>query len=676
MAVWLVGFALGATLVEDAANMDFKIRPVSKVIKLLKDMKAELEADAANDQSVYDKLVCWCETNEKDKTSATGTANKQIDGLLSDIERLTAKGAQLKAEIAQAEKEKAANEKALKDATAVREKESSEFNTDEKDMLQSLQAMKNAVFVLSKHHESFLQLPVTKLQAVQTAAKHALGRASVLLPSQQKALRALVQQPNANAGSYQPASGQIFGILKQMKEEFESNLSTEQKTEQQAVSDFKELKKAKEYEIDAAASQIKQKTQDAADAANQLAESKENLESTREALGADKQFLQELKLRCQQTDKDFELRTKARADEIAAVAEAIAILSDDDNKEAVDKVAFIQLSSAQRQARNRGAEALMAASKRTGSANLAGLAVRAHAAMDPKTFAKVEKAIDGTVEELKKVQADEVVQKDVCVKDLRENDKAIMIKNREIKEYTAFIEEADSIVAQLEKEIKQHFENTKETEVQMKVASEEREAQNKEFQTAVSEQRAAQDVLKKALARLKAFYKEKDVQPSLVQEMGFSLIQGKQTPGAAAPPPPPGFEKFEQNKGAAGVMQLIQNVIEDAETMEKDAMTAETDAQAAYVEFITNSNAAIKGDKDAIAMKTEQKTQTIADKETSEADRDASLKDAENLYKTKADLHQACDFLIENFDLRQHARIEEMEALEASKQMFHGADVF
>merc|ERR1719191_212135 len=327
MAVWIVGLALGASLVQDAATMDFKTRPVSKVIKLLHDMKAELEADAANDQSVYDKLVCW------------GKTNKQIDGLLSDIGRLTGKGAQLKAEIAQAEKEKAANEKALKEATAVREKESAEFNTDEKDMLQSLQAMKNAVFVLSKHHESFLQLPVTKMREVQTAAKHALGRASVLLPSQQKALRALVQQPNANAGSYQPASGQIFGILKQMKEEFEANLSTEQKTEQQAVSDFKELKKAKEYEIDAAASQIKQKTQDAADAANRLAESKENLESTREALGADKQFLQELKLRCQQTDKDFELRTKARADEIAAVSEAIAILSDDDAKENFDKVA-------------------------------------------------------------------------------------------------------------------------------------------------------------------------------------------------------------------------------------------------------------------------------------------------------------------------------------------------
>merc|ERR1719182_362158 len=457
--------------------MDFKTRPVSKVIKLLHDMKAELEADAANDQSVYDKLVCWCETNEKDKTTATGTANKQIDGLLSDIERLTAKGAQLKAEIAQAEKEKAANEKALKEATAVREKESSEFNSDEKDMLQSLQALKNAVFVLSKHHESFLQLPVTKLSEVRTAAKHALKRAGMLLPSQQKALHALVQQPNANAGSYTPASSQIFGILKQMKEEFESNLSTEQKTEQQAVEDFTALKKAKEYEIDASAAQIKQKTQDAADAANKLAESKENLESTREALGADKQFLEELKLRCQQTDKDFELRTKARADEIAAVSEAIAILSDDDAKENFDKtLSFVQVDQrAAQAARNRGAEVLLAASRKTGNAALASLALRAKTAMNPKTFAKVEGAIDDTVKELKKVQADEVVQKDKCVGDLRENDKAIYKKNREIKDYTAFIEEAESTVKQLEGEIEVHYKQVKEAEKQMKVASEERE---------------------------------------------------------------------------------------------------------------------------------------------------------------------------------------------------------
>ena len=173
-----------------------------------------------------------------------------------------------------------------------------------------------------------------------------------------------------------------------------------------------------------------------------------------------------------------------------------------------------------------------------------------------------------------------------CETNEKEKTEAIANAEAKIEELTAFIEEADSTVKQLDKEIEIHYKQVKEAETQMKIASEEREAQNKEFQTAVTEQRAAQDVLKKALSRLKAFYKEKSVQPTLVQEMGFSLIQGKQTPGAAAPPPPPGFEKFEQNKGAAGVMQLIQNVIVDAEDMEKDAMKAETDAQAAYVEFI------------------------------------------------------------------------------------------
>lgn len=352
------------------------------------------------------------------------------------------------------------------------------------------------------------------------------------------------------------------------------------------------------------------------------------------------------------------------------MSEAIAILSDDDAKENFDKtLSFVQVDQRAAQlARNKGAEVLLAASRKSGSAALAGIAVRAKAAMNPKTFKKVEGAIDDMVDELKKVQADEVVQKDKCVADLRVVDKEIHLKNREIKEYTAFIEEADSTVKQLEKEIEIHLVQVKEAEKQMKVASEEREAQNKEFQTAVSEQRAAQDVLKKALARLKAFYKEKNVQPTLVQEMGFSLIQGKQTPPVA-------FEKFDQNKGAAGVMQLIQNVITDAENMEKDAMKAETDAQAAYVEFVTNSNAAIKGDKEAVAMKTEQKTQTIADKETNEADRNAALKDAENLYKTKADLHEQCDFLIDNFDVRQQARTDEMTALTESKQMFHGADL-
>merc|ERR1719504_318238 len=46
--------------------------------------------------------------------------------------------------------------------------------------------------------------------------------------------------------SYAPQSSQIFGILKQMKEEFENDLSASQKAEMQAAEEFAALKAASE----------------------------------------------------------------------------------------------------------------------------------------------------------------------------------------------------------------------------------------------------------------------------------------------------------------------------------------------------------------------------------------------------------------------------------------------
>merc|ERR1719387_2168813 len=276
MVLLLLPLVLGSTLVQDAATLDLKYRPVSKVVKLLKDMQAELNEEKAKDQAVFDKLTCWCETNMKEKTLATEVADKQITGLVADIERLSAKAAGLKATIAQVKKEVESNFAALDKATKVREKETSEFTEDEKDMMQSLQALKNAVFVLSKHHDSaFMQMDRTAMVQVSFALEKVLRSSDSLKslkPSERRILKSLVQQPNANAGSYTPASGQIFGILSSMKEEFESNLSAEQKSEMQAASDFAELKKAKEAEISAGETNIKSSTQSLADAEEKLAD--------------------------------------------------------------------------------------------------------------------------------------------------------------------------------------------------------------------------------------------------------------------------------------------------------------------------------------------------------------------------------------------------------------------
>jgi len=63
----------------------------------------------------------------------------------------------------------------------------------------------------------------------------------VISPSERRTVASFIQSPEDSA----PQSGEIFGILKQMKESFETNLADSQKeemTNQQAYSDLKAAK--------------------------------------------------------------------------------------------------------------------------------------------------------------------------------------------------------------------------------------------------------------------------------------------------------------------------------------------------------------------------------------------------------------------------------------------------
>merc|ERR1719149_211016 len=191
-------------------------------------------------------------------------------------------------------------------------------------MLQSIVAMKGAVTVLSKHHAE-----PESLMNIATVLKHHMHmHNNIMTSSQQEVLTAFVQQP-AGYQSYAPASGQIFGILKQMKETFETNLSQSQKDELAAQDAFNQLKTAKLAEIAATKKGIDMKSVELAETDEKCAQSKENLQDTRDALSADQKFLMDLKEKCRMTDKEMEERTKARQTEIVAVGEAISILTED-----------------------------------------------------------------------------------------------------------------------------------------------------------------------------------------------------------------------------------------------------------------------------------------------------------------------------------------------------------
>jgi hypothetical protein len=293
-------FALVALFVAAQATAASKLsedknRPVTKVINLLKDMGETLEKEQEEDEEVYEKMACWCETNDKEKTTAISDAESHISMLTASIEEGTASSAKLNTEIKNLNSEIAKNQEALDKATALRQEELAEFNAEEKDVLQSIGALKSAVTVLGKHN-SFLQVSDETLLniavGVDTAfRKHKHMMVKSLSHEQRSTVTAFLQAPSdffdadpTFKQSYAPQSGAIFGILKQMKETFETNLSASQKEEMTSQAAYEDLKAAKTSEINAGTELRDTKKQELADTDAKVAADKQDLEDTRESL--------------------------------------------------------------------------------------------------------------------------------------------------------------------------------------------------------------------------------------------------------------------------------------------------------------------------------------------------------------------------------------------------------
>merc|ERR1719421_204042 len=63
-------------------------------------MKSQLEKEVSGDAELYDKMVCWCETNDKEKTKAIADAEATMNDLETDIQARAAREGELETKIA------------------------------------------------------------------------------------------------------------------------------------------------------------------------------------------------------------------------------------------------------------------------------------------------------------------------------------------------------------------------------------------------------------------------------------------------------------------------------------------------------------------------------------------------------------------------------------------------
>merc|ERR1719476_188449 len=142
----------------------------------------------------------------------------------------------------------------------------------------------------------------------------------------------------------------------------------------------------------------------------------------------------------------------------------------------------------------------------------------------------------------------------------------------------------------------------------------------------------------------------------------------------AGPPPPAGFTPYKKNEASAGVMSLIEQIIADAKAMEDETLKDEETAKAVYVSFVEETNASIEAKSKALVDTEAAKAEAESDKAAADAELASTIETLDELAKYKKELHTACDFTVKNFDLRQTARDQEIEALKQAKAILSGAD--
>merc|ERR1719253_1342513 len=334
--------------------------PVEKVVELIEELKAKIEADGASEQKIYDKYACWCE-----KTTARKADN--IDDGKAVIGRTTTyilvkKGAiaTLATEIAELEAKIAKNNEAMKKLTAIREKENSDYQQEKAEMETALSSLHSVIEVLNgagtggddgtregSRDASMLQ----KLGVVSKVRTAILASPQMLALSDKKSalLKTFLEDPSSflqGAGddvdyydkkaqakaSYSPASATVMGILKDMYETFASNLekaNTEESSLQKAFEDLMDQKTASVKTLRETATN---KEAERAEKSQQLADADKKLESVKEQLSEDEAFFATATQQCKDKSDSWSERSRLRTEELDGIQKALDILTSDEAK--------------------------------------------------------------------------------------------------------------------------------------------------------------------------------------------------------------------------------------------------------------------------------------------------------------------------------------------------------
>jgi len=246
---------------------------------------------------------------------------------------------------------------------------------------------------------------------------------------------------------YAPQSGQITGILKEMKDTMEKGLADSTAAEDASKTNYAGLMAAKKKEIDANTNAIEKKTARHGELAVEIVNMVEDLDDTSKALLADKQFLADMDKNCSTKKDYYAVVQKTRAEELVALADTIKILNDDDAldlfKQTLPSASLLQTKVTDSQARRQAVRALKSSSDPR--LDLISLALKGKSV----NFDKVLKMIDEMVVLLGKEQTTDDEKKAYCEANLDKSEDELKVLDQNVEDLDHSIEEGKEAISTL-----------------------------------------------------------------------------------------------------------------------------------------------------------------------------------------------------------------------------------
>eukprot|EP00928_Gymnodinium_smaydae_P023690 TRINITY_DN1944_c1_g1_i1.p1 TRINITY_DN1944_c1_g1~~TRINITY_DN1944_c1_g1_i1.p1 ORF type:complete len:721 (+),score=275.94 TRINITY_DN1944_c1_g1_i1:76-2163(+) len=646
--------------------------PVAKVLDLLGNLEAKVQAEGVAAQKEYEELSEWCKDGAKNLAFEIKTAKGEIEDLKATIEEQSSVASSLGSKLEELGAGAATDEADLKAATKIRSEEAKEFKIEEKELVETIDTIERAVGILEREMRngggSALQLQHAGNLAT---ALTALVQASVLSSADAQRLTALVQSGQAvddaaddaelgapAAAVYEGHSNSIIDVLEDLGNKAQEQLAAARKKEANALHNFQMLEQSLKDQLKFNAKDTEEARKALAVSGEKKALAEGDLKTTSTGLEEDEKALGNMKQSCMTSSQDFEAAKKSRAEELQALAEAKKAIQEstaaaDSLNYGLAQVSLLQtgsstLSSKADLVNFEAVRLVRDLARREKAPELAQLAsrmasamrLRANAGEDP--FAKVRGLISDMIERLERDAQGDASHKAYCDKELAESKTKKGELEHDIGKLSTKIDSMKARSAQLKEETASLQKALSDLASSQAEATKMRSEEKATFVKNKADTEQGLEGVKMALKILREYYAQGDKAHAAAEGAATSIV---------------------------GLLEVVES---DFSKALAEMTTAEETAAVSY-EQTSQENRVLKATKEK-DVQYKAKEAADLDKAVAEANSDRSGLQAENdaVVEYLAKLDEMCIAKPETYEARAERRQAEIAGLKEALQILSG----